>query len=282
MLLATDGVSHRYGDKTALDNVTIALEAGVIGILGRNGAGKSTLLNIVAGLLAPTRGAVTLDGQACEGRARRTLREAVGYLPQDLAFPVDVSADTYVGYLLGLRGITRRAGSRWLGELGLAAEAKRPLRTFSGGMLQRVGLAYALACDARLLLLDEPSQGLDPAERLRLQSLIADIADDRPVVFSTHIVGDIEAIATRMVILNEGRIVYDGSPSGFVDDGVAEPTWVLDTDRTAQALDGHTVTRVRRSRSGGVQVRGVGSPVPDGAVTVTPTVEDRYLRSIDA
>lgn len=278
-MLEIEGITHAYGRKLALQGVSFSADSGVVGVLGRNGAGKTTLLRILATLLKPTKGRVKFEGHDAV-TSPEPLRRATAYLPQDTGYPPDVSARTYVRYLLALRGTDPGRTDYWLGQLGLGDVAGMRLGNYSGGMRQRAGLAYALACDARVLLLDEPTQGLDPWERLRFHGLLAQVAADRLTFFSTHIVSDVEAIANRIVILDHGAVLYDGA-SDELGSGTPESAWVLcDAQPPAATSAQHTITGLRRLADGALETRGIGIP-PPGAVPVRPTLEDRYLRMTD-
>lgn len=278
-MLNIQNVSHSYGrNKRALQHVSFAADKGIVGILGRNGAGKSTLMRILATLMLPSEGTVLWDSTDSIERPE-PLRQATAYLPQDTSYPGNVSALTYVRYLLSLRGTPTRVADQWLTELGLGDVADKKLGSYSGGMRQRVGLAYALACDARVLLLDEPTQGLDPWERTRFHMLLAQLATDRLILFSTHIVTDIEAIANRIIVLDDGVVRYDGTPQALVEDVRAEPVWVVRSDTPLPQV-GYTISAVRRLADGTLETRGIGQP-PQGATLIEPVLEDRYLRMTD-
>lgn len=279
-MLELKQVAHHYDRQLALSTVTFTLERGIVGILGRNGAGKSTLLRILATVLKPSAGVVLFNGTDAV-KHPGPLRQATAYLPQDLGYPSSVTARTYVRYLLALRGADSGAAAHWLHKFGLGDVAAAKLGAYSGGMRQRVGLAYAFGCDARVLLLDEPSQGLDPWERVHLHQLLADLAAKRLILFSTHIVSDIAAIAQRIIILDRGEIRFDGSPTELMQNMDADPVWVLRSRQPRQPDGAHTVSAVRRLLDGAWETRGIGHPLPIGAVPVNATLEDRYLRMTD-
>jgi ABC-2 type transport system ATP-binding protein len=279
-MLNIQGLSHSYGrNKQALRNVSFTANTGIVGVLGRNGAGKSTLMRILATIMLPSEGVVLWDSTDSIKRPE-PLRQATAYLPQDTSYPSNVSARTYIRYLLSLRGTPMDGADRWLAELGLGDVANKKLHSYSGGMRQRAGLAYALACDARILLLDEPTQGLDPWERTRFHMVLAQLATNRLILFSTHIVTDIEAVANRIIVLDDGAVRYDGTPQALVADVHADPVWVVRSDIPLQQT-GYTVSAVRRLADGMFETRGIGQPLPPGADLVEPLLEDRYLRMTD-
>ncbi|MDQ3039925.1 MAG: ABC transporter ATP-binding protein, partial [Pseudomonadota bacterium] len=203
--LQMEDVGFRYkGGHDALANVTLKLERGIVGLLGPNGAGKSTLMRILATLAKPTRGQVQWNGEDI-ARKPDPLRRTLGYLPQDFGIYPMLSAREFLAYLSAVKGISAKGAAArvdaCLEQVGLADVADRRLGEFSGGMRQRVGIAQALLNDPKLLIVDEPTVGLDPEERLRFRHLISDLASDRLVILSTHIVSDIEASASSLAVM---------------------------------------------------------------------------------
>jgi ABC-2 type transport system ATP-binding protein len=267
-------VGKRYGSVPALHEVSLDLDVGIVALLGRNGAGKSTLLSILAGLSMQTSGVVRFDGRQMAAD-RRAMRAAATLLPQDLALDPHVSARALVRHLLVLRGRSAERVEEWFEAFGLADVADRPLRTFSGGMRQRVGLAFAFACDTELLLLDEPTQGLDPWERLRFTHHLALAAATKLVVYSTHVVSDVEAVAQRVVVLDRGSLSYNGSPDGLRSS--APSVWIADVDDEFVALHKDRLTSVTRIDARLFRVRGIGDPRPEMAKPVEANLCDAYL-----
>ena len=210
MELTVRDLSRYYKDKKAVDGVSLRLTEGINGLLGANGAGKTTLMRMLCGVLKPTTGSVALDGVdvSCED-----YRAVLGYLPQDFGYYPDFTGLDFLLYLAALKGLSRPHTKRKAAELlelvGLADVGKKKIKTYSGGMRQRLGIAQALLNDPRLLIVDEPTAGLDPKERVRFRSLLTDLGRDTIVLLSTHIVSDVEHIADHMLMMSEGHIILD-------------------------------------------------------------------------
>ena len=210
MELTVRDLSRYYKDKKAVDGVSLRLTEGINGLLGANGAGKTTLMRMLCGVLKPTTGSVALDGVdvSCED-----YRAVLGYLPQDFGYYPDFTGLDFLLYLAALKGLSRPHAKRKAAELlelvGLTDVGKKKIKTYSGGMRQRLGIAQALLNDPRLLIVDEPTAGLDPKERVRFRSLLADLGRDTIVLLSTHIVSDVEHIADHMLMMSEGHIILD-------------------------------------------------------------------------
>ena len=212
MKLAVDRLSKQYKNKIAVDRVTFNLSEGVTGLLGANGAGKTTLMRMITGILVPTSGDITADGIPVQTEEYRAI---LGYLPQDFGYYPEFTAREFVQYIAALKGLDKRTAKRKTEELlelvGLSDVAGKKIKTFSGGMKQRVGIAQAIINNPKILILDEPTAGLDPKERVRFRNLIAEIGKDTIVLFSTHIVSDIEHIASNVLMMRDGQIIYDGA-----------------------------------------------------------------------
>ena len=211
MKLSVDRITKQYKNKIAVDRLSFTLSEGVTGLLGANGAGKTTLMRMMSGILVPTGGEINADGIPVQSEEYRAL---LGYLPQDFGYYPDFTARDFVRYIGALKGIEKRKAYSKTEELlelvGLSDVAGKKIRTFSGGMKQRVGIAQALINDPKILILDEPTAGLDPKERVRFRNLIADIGKDTIVLFSTHIVSDVEHIANNLLMMREGQLIYEG------------------------------------------------------------------------
>jgi ABC-2 type transport system ATP-binding protein len=265
-------VSKTYGRHRALDPVSLHAGQGVLGLLGPNGAGKTTLLRIMATVIAPTAGQVGLLGRDCALPAGRTeVRRRLGYVPQECGFPAGFTGFEYVDYVAILKEWADRPARhdevrRVLAVMGLTGVAGRRIRRLSGGMRRRLVIAQALLGEPQLLILDEPTVGLDPEQRLRFRDMISALADGRCVVVSTHQTEDVAALCPRVVVLHEGGIRYDGSPSGLA--AMADGRVWTAADRDPGAV------LAWRSETGAL--RQIGVP-PPGAEPVPPTLEDGYL-----
>ena len=283
MLVLRDLVKVYPGPVTALQGVSLEVGPGLFGLLGPNGAGKSTLMRIVAGLLEPTSGRVELDGKDV-GADPAAVRRALGYLPQDFGFYAHLSGAAMLEHLLVLKGVQAPRGRKALvGELlervNLSSAARRKVKTYSGGMRQRLGIAQAIAGDPRLLIVDEPTAGLDPEERLRFYHLLAELASDRIVVLSTHIVEDVAVLCPRFAVIAAGRLVSETTPAaarerlrGALFEGYVEP------NALARLRQEHCVTQamlVEGRHRARILVDGAGAP--SGFEPVPPSLEDYYL-----
>ncbi len=283
MLTIRDLVKIYPGPVTALQGVNLDVPPGMFGLLGPNGAGKTTLMRILAGLLEPTSGQVTLDGDDILADPQAVWRR-LGYLPQDFGFYPHLTGEKMLAHLLELKGVEAPGGRKKLvGELlervNLAHAAKRRVKTYSGGMRQRLGIAQAIAGNPRLIIADEPTAGLDPEERLRFYRILAELAEDRIVILSTHIVEDVAVLCPRFVVIRQGRLVAETSPhearsamQGKIFEGrVAreELDEVSDRLRVIQAVLVEGRHRVRIYEPSG--------QAPAGFEPVPATLEDAYL-----
>lgn len=285
MLLDIDRVTKTYRQgRRAVDDVTLRVGPGVLGLLGPNGAGKSSLMRILATITRPTSGTVSWDGVDV---ARRPdgLRRVLGYLPQDFGVYPNLSAPEFLHYVAAAKGLSARSARARVPELldlvNLAEAGRRPLGKFSGGMRQRVGIAQALLNDPRLLVVDEPTVGLDPEERMRFRNLLGDLGSDRVVVLSTHIVPDVEAVADDIAVLAGGRLLYRGAPGELVR-AAAGQVWelVVQASDLPALRDRYEVTRAVRTPDG-VRIRMLHpEPPAPGAVPVPPDLEDAYVRLV--
>ena len=211
MELFIDRVSKQYQNRIAVDQITASLRQGVYGLLGANGAGKTTLMRMICGILKPTSGSISLNGVDVGEEAYRA---TLGYLPQDFGYYPEFNATDFLLYLAALKGIPKaqaRSRAKELLELvSLDRESRRKIKTFSGGMKQRLGIAQALLNRPKLIVLDEPTAGLDPKERVRFRNLIESLGEESIVLLSTHIVSDIEHIADRILMMKDGQLIYNG------------------------------------------------------------------------
>ena len=211
MELVIDRVTKQYQNRIAVDRVSVKLQKGVYGLLGANGAGKTTLMRMICGILKPTGGTIAYDGIDVGEEAYRAV---LGYLPQDFGYYPEFGAMDFLLYLAALKGIPKSQAKRRAKELlelvSLQDAGRRKIKTFSGGMKQRLGIAQAAVNDPRLLILDEPTAGLDPKERVRFRKLIESLGKDSIVLLSTHIVSDVEHIADEVLMMKDGQLIYQG------------------------------------------------------------------------
>lgn len=269
------------GGIRALRGVDLHIETGMFGLLGPNGAGKTTLLRILATLLQPSSGRVSVGGfDVTDQRQRWAVKRLLGYLPQELGFYPNLSAYEFLDYIATLKHlrdtrVRRTEVERALALAGLEAVARRRIRTLSGGMKRRVGIAQALLGDPKLLIVDEPTVGLDPEERVRFRTLLARLAGDRVVILSTHIVEDIATTSSDMAIIRSGRILFRGSPEELLQTAQGE-TWelTLPPSREPDAA-WHIASSVRDAQ--GLRLRIVGPRPSTNAEPVRPTLEEAYL-----
>lgn len=282
MRLEVEGVSKRYkGDTWGLRDFSLALEPGIVALLGPNGAGKSTLMRILATITRPTTGRVIWNG-VDTARDPDALRAVLGYLPQDFGIYPNLNAVEFLEYVAALKGLDGHSARKRIQELlrvvNLFDARKRPLGGYSGGMKQRVGIAQALLNDPQLLIVDEPTTGLDPEERVRFRNLLSDLAGERIVMLSTHIVSDAEATATNIAVISNGRLLRNDSPERLLQAIEGKVwQWVIPSEQLIATRQSHVVSNTIR-RSDGVHVRVVADLPPHEAATrAAPTLEDAYL-----
>ena len=282
MLLEIEDVTKQYGRGVrALDGVSLSLGPGVLGLLGPNGAGKSTLMRIVATISRPTSGRVRWEGADLATEPDR-LRATLGYLPQDFGVYPNLTAIEFLDYLAAAKGLDRngtRARIEQLLELvNLVDARKRPIGGFSGGMRQRLGIAQALLNDPRLLIVDEPTAGLDPEERVRFRNLLSELAHDRVVILSTHIVSDVEATATTIALLAKGRLVFVGDADSLLTRAQGAVWECMVAPSELPALKARHALSAAVRRNGHVLARLVGDEPPAAeSRPAAPTLEDAYL-----
>lgn len=212
MELLINRVSKQFRNKIAVDNISLNLTPGVYGLLGANGAGKTTLMRMICGILTPDRGTITLDGREA---GEEEYRESLGYLPQDFGYYPEFTGMGFLMYLAALKGIPKSAAKKRCLEMieltGLKGMEKKKIKTYSGGMIRRLGIAQALINRPRILVLDEPTAGLDPKERVRFREMIARQGENNIVLLSTHIVSDVEQIADKILMMKEGQLIFEGT-----------------------------------------------------------------------
>jgi ABC-type multidrug transport system ATPase subunit len=283
MLSVRDLVKVYPGPVTALQGVQLDLPPGMFGLLGPNGAGKSTFMRILAGLLEPTSGSVTLDGADIIAHPEM-VRTKLGYLPQEFGFYPHLTGEQMLLHLLRLKGVTAPGGIKNLARellerVNLSFAAKRRVKGYSGGMRQRLGIAQAIAGNPRLVIADEPTAGLDPEERLRFYHLLAELAEDRIVVLSTHIVEDVAVLCPQFAVIRSGRLIARTTPraareaiAGAIFEGTVKPADLPDLRRTRHVTQAILVEGRHR-----VRVYAPKGDPPTGFDPATPTLEDAYL-----
>lgn len=282
MKLVIENVGKKYKDGFwGLKNFSLELEDGVLGLLGQNGAGKSTLMRILATITKPTEGKIIWNGIDITKKPNE-IRRILGYLPQDFGVYPNLNAVEFLEYIAAIKGITGKQAHNRIGELlqlvNLTDASKRPIGGYSGGMKQRVGIAQALLNDPKLLIVDEPTIGLDPQERVRFRNILSDIADDRIVIFSTHIVSDVEAAATRIAMMSKGHLLIDDEPENLLKpmEGKVWET-VVSSSQLNDLKKKYIIGSIIR-RSDGVYVRIISDNRPNvESKIISPQLEDAYL-----
>jgi ABC-2 type transport system ATP-binding protein len=285
MKLTIEGVGKRYHrDFWGLRGFSLELGPGVLGLLGPNGAGKSTLMRILATITRPTEGRAAWDGADIVAQPDR-LRAVLGYLPQDFGVYPNLNAVEFLEYLAAVKGLPAAAARLRIDELltlvNLTEARKRPLGGYSGGMRQRIGIAQALLNDPKLLIVDEPTVGLDPEERVRFRNLLSELGGERIVILSTHIVSDVEATANGIAIIDQGRLLTHAAPEELlrqVEGRVWE--WVLPSTDLPAARERWKISSTVR-RADGVHARVVSEAPPPGARPLAPSLEDAYLHALE-
>jgi ABC-2 type transport system ATP-binding protein len=265
-------VTKSYGSTRALDGITVTFGRGVTGVLGPNGAGKTTLLRVVATVLAPDSGGVRVLGEdPATAEGRLSIRRRLGYFPQEPGFYANLSAFAFVDYIAILKEMTDRRARhdevrRVLVQVGLEDVMHKRIKALSGGMRRRVIVAQALLGHPELLVLDEPASGLDPEQRLRFRETVSAVAEHHTVLLSTHQTEDVAALCQRVVVIDRGRVLHDGTPEAMVEHARGRVWLAADVDPGAQLS----------WRTGTGQHRLIGDP-PPGAALAEPALEDAYL-----
>ncbi|WIV13720.1 ABC transporter ATP-binding protein [Proteiniborus sp. MB09-C3] len=279
MELAIDRLTKQYQNKIAVDRISLTLTKGVYGLLGANGAGKTTLMRMMCGILRPTNGEIKFNGIDV---THEDYRDVLGYLPQDFGYYPEFTATEFLCYMASLKGLTKHRAKAKSAELleivSLSNMAKRKIKTFSGGMKQRLGIAQAMLNNPKILILDEPTAGLDPKERVRFRNIISQLGTDRIVLLSTHIVSDIENIAGTILVMKDGQIIHQGSLEEIIkaiDGRVFE--CIVDS-KTAEKLAAiYPIINIRQENDK-TFLRIVCDKKPsEDAICVKATLEDLYL-----
>ena len=284
LTIETRNLSKAYKGVQALKDFTLKLTPGILGLLGPNGAGKSTLMRMLATITKPTEGTILWNGQDAV-KDPEVIRSVLGYLPQDFGVYPNLSAQEFLEYMAAIKGMSGKKARQKISELldlvNLREAARRPLGGYSGGMRQRVGIAQALLNDPRLLIVDEPTVGLDPEERVRFRNLLSDLAGERIIILSTHIVSDVEATATDIAIIHKGQLKARALPEQLLKQMEGCVWEWMTNSQELSALKKQFLVSGTIRRMDGVEVRAVSEarPCPD-AQPVTPNLEDVYLSTV--
>ena len=281
MELTISDLTKDFGSFRAVDHVNFTMHSGVYGLLGVNGAGKTTLMRMLTTLIRPTGGEIRWDGQDVF-QMDNTYRKLLGYLPQDFGYYPDFSIYDYLMYIASIKGIrpaaAKERAKRLLKQVGLSQAGHKKMKTLSGGMKRRVGIAQAMLNDPQILILDEPTAGLDPNERIRFRNLISELSEDRIVLLSTHIVSDIEYIASEILLMKDGRITLSGTAEEVIA-SMPERVWLFSVPREQvdRYLAAYRVSNLKTTPAGAT-LRVLSAECPAiGAVETAATLEDVFL-----
>lgn len=281
MELTLEGLHKQFNGKTAVDNVSARLREGVYGFLGANGAGKTTAMQMICGLITPTSGEVKVDGKNNIGMGEE-FRDMLGYLPQEFGYTAGFTAMEFLLYIASIKGLNPRYAKMKAEELlnlvNLSTEANHKIRTFSGGMKRRLGIAQALLNDPKILILDEPTAGLDPKERSYFRSIISQMAKDKIIIISTHIVSDVEYNSDEIMMMKNGKIICKDSAGALVN-RIEGAVWScrVPEEKWMQFEKEHCISNQHNYRDY-IEARVISESKPClDAVTTEPTLEDLYL-----
>lgn len=282
MELKTVGLTKQFGSKTAVNDLSIVLSNGVYGLLGANGAGKTTLMRLLCNLQEPTSGKILLNGKNIAGLGEE-YQNLLGYLPQNFVYYPDFTALDFLLYVAALKGLNEKAARKKSKELleavGLSGESRHKIKTFSGGMKQRLGIAQAMLNNPRILILDEPTAGLDPKERVRFRNLISAFAKERMIILSTHIVSDVEFIAEEIIMMKSGQIVQFGKLQNIISE-INGQVWecIVPSARAEEYAATFNTSNLRNLENNKTALRIIADRSPmEKAVRVQPNLEDLYL-----
>lgn len=275
-------ISKSFRDKEAVSNVSVKLKPGIWGLLGANGAGKTTLMRMIVGIMEPSAGTITCEGIDISKMGGR-YRERIGYLPQEFGYDHGMSVNDYLEYIAALKGVdnnkVRKKISELLDILSLSDVRKKKISKLSGGMRRRVGVAQALLNDPELLIMDEPTAGLDPGERVKLRNYISEIANNRIVIISTHIVSDIEYIASQIMVMKNGSIINIGSVPEL-EKSIDGKVWTANVERKSipKLEEELSIVSRREEKDGLISIRYLADETKvENSIKATPNLEDMYL-----
>ena len=281
MQLKLDRLTKQYGSKIALDRIDATFEPGIYGLLGANGAGKTTMMRLICDILKPTSGEVTFNGTNIREMGE-SYRAVIGYLPQDFGYYPNFTAMNFLLYMASLKGLNARYAKEKSLELletvNLSEVKDKKIKTFSGGMKQRLGIAQAFLNNPQILILDEPTAGLDPKERVKFRNLISSFAENKIVILSTHIVTDVEYIADEILVIKGGALLKKGAESTIIQE-ISGKVWECRVTRQeAERLENRFTVCNSKTENGEAVLRIVSDSKPcDTAVSVSPCLEDLYL-----
>ena len=281
MQLTLDRLTKRYGSKIALDRIDAAFEPGIYGLLGANGAGKTTMLRLICDIIKPTSGEVTFNGTNIREMGE-SYRAVIGYLPQDFGYYPNFTAMDFLLYMASLKGLNagyaKKKSLELLETVNLSEVKDKKIKTFSGGMKQRLGIAQAFLNNPQILILDEPTAGLDPKERVKFRNLISSFAENKIVILSTHIVTDVEYIADEILVIKGGALLKRGAESTIIQE-ISGKVWECRVTRQEAARLEHCFTVCNSKTENGEAVLRIVSDIKpcDTAVSVSPCLEDLYL-----
>ncbi|MFA9465161.1 MAG: ABC transporter ATP-binding protein [Velocimicrobium sp.] len=281
MELTLNDVTKEFGSFTAVDHLNLTMKNGVYGLLGVNGAGKTTLMRMICTLLRPTSGSITYNGKDIF-EMDRNFRNLLGYLPQDFGYYPDFSIQDYLLYIATIKGIrpvvAKRRVKEMIAKIGLTNATNKKMKKLSGGMKRRVGIAQAMLNNPKILVLDEPTAGLDPNERIRFRNLISELSEDRLVLLSTHIVSDIEYIANEILLMKDGALMHKGTANCIID-SMPQKVWncIVDKETVPMLMKQYKISNMKTEQTQ-VELRIISAEKPfSDALLVTASLEDVFL-----